>query len=305
MKYLNPLIPYIFGIVVLFTQSNFDRLLSINLILQSILFLLVVCIPIYKTQRMSYVDIAWPWGLVVIGIVNYLYNDGTTIKILLSSIIVCLIGLRMGIGAISLWKKGYLNKELSRYEYQRIVWKKEGKPNTHLALQVDAITQGLANSTFLAIPIFLVGSSANTLNTVEYLGLSVFLVSIIFESVADWQKLNFLKSMKIQGLKNQVCDIGLWKYTRHPNYFFEWMVWNGVIIFSLPSLFEQNGLSEINKVLIGMCILYASKLMYDTLVYKTGAVPSEYFSLKKRPSYKEYQKTTSQFFPRFNKKTMN
>ena len=221
MKYLNPLIPYFFGIVVLFTQSNFDRLLSITLILQSILFLLVVCIPIYKTQRMSYVDIAWPWGLVVIGTVNYLYNDGTTIKILLSSTIVCLIGLRMGIGAISLWKKGYLNKELSRYEYQRIVWKKEGKPNTHLSLQVDAITQGLANSTFLAIPIFLVGSSANTLNTVEYLGLTVFLVSIIFESVADWQKFNFLKSMKIQGLRNQVCDIGLWKYTRHPNYFFD------------------------------------------------------------------------------------
>ena len=299
MKYLNPLIPYFFAIVVLFTQSNFDRLLSINLILQSILFLLVVCIPIYKTQRMSYVDIAWPWGLVVIGTVNYLYNDGTTIKILLSSIIVFLIGLRMGIGAISLWKKGYLNKELSRYEYQRIVWKKEGKPNTHLALQVDAITQGLANSTFLAIPIFLVGSSTNSLNTVEYLGLSVFFLSIIFESVADWQKLNFLKSMKIQGLKNQVCDIGLWKYTRHPNYFFEWMVWNGVIIFSLPSLFEQNGLSEINKLFIGMCILYASKLMYETLVYKTGAVPSEYFSIKKRPSYKEYQKTTSQFFTRF------
>mgnify|MGYP001345024453 CR=1 FL=1 len=170
---------------------------------------------------MSYVDIAWPWGLVVIGIVNYLYNDGTTIKILLSSIVVCLIGLRMGIGAISLWKKGYLNKELSRYEYQRIVWKKEGKPNTHLALQVDAITQGMANSTFLAIPIFLIGSNTNSLNVIEYLGLSVFLLSIIFESFADWQKLNFLKSMKIQGLKNQVCDIGLWKYTRHPNYFFE------------------------------------------------------------------------------------
>ena len=299
MKYIKPLIPYLLGLFVLYTQSNLNELLSINLVVQSILFLFVVCIPIYRTQRMSYVDIAWPWGLVVIGIVNYLYNDGTTIKILLSSIIVCIIGLRMGIGAISLWGKGYLNKELSRYEYQRIVWKREGKPNTHAALQVDAITQGLANSTFLAIPIFLVGSSTNSLSTVEYLGLTVFLVSIIFESVADWQKLNFLKSMKYQGLKNQVCDIGLWKYTRHPNYFFEWMVWNGVIIFSLPSLFDQNGLSEINKLFIGMCMLYASKLMYDTLVYKTGAVPSEYFSLKKRPSYKEYQKTTSQFFPRF------
>jgi len=283
VKYANPVIPYLLGIVILFTQSDFDRLLSINLILQSILFVLVVCIPIYKTQRMSYVDIAWPWGLVVIGIVNYLYNDGTGVIIIISSILVCVIGLRMGIGAIGLWKKGYLNKELSRYEYQRILWNKEGKSNVQLALQVDAIAQGLANSSFLAIPIFLAGaSSSETLNTVEYLGLSVWLISIILESVADWQKLNFLKEMKNQGLNNQVCNIGLWKYTRHPNYFFEWMVWNGVIIFSLPSLLDSNSLSQINKVFIGICIFYASKLMYDTLVYKTGAVPSEYFSLKKK-----------------------
>ena len=304
MKYVKPLIPYLLGLVILFAQSDFVRLLSINLILQTILFVLVVCIPIYRTQRMSYVDIAWPWGLVVIGIVNYLYNEGTEIKILISSLLVCVIGLRMGIGAIGLWKRGYLNKELSRYEYQRIVWEKEGKSNTQISLQVDAITQGLANSTFLAIPIFLLGaSSSETLNAVEYLGLSVWLISIILESVADWQKLNFLKEMKNQGLKNQVCDIGLWKYTRHPNYFFEWMVWNGVIIISLPTLLESNSLSQINKIIIGIFIFYASKLMYDTLVYKTGAVPSEYFSLKKRPAYKDYQKTTSQFFPRLKFKS--
>ena len=304
MKYVKPLIPYLLGLVILFAQSDFVRLLSINLMLQTILFVLVVCIPIYRTQRMSYVDIAWPWGLVVIGVVNYLYNEGTEIKILISSLLVCVIGLRMGIGAIGLWKKGYLNKELSRYEYQRIVWEKEGKSNTQISLQVDAITQGLANSTFLAIPIFLLGAnSSETLNTVEYLGLSVWLISIILESVADWQKLNFLKEMKNQGFKNQVCDIGLWKYTRHPNYFFEWMVWNGVIIISLPTLLESNSLSQINKIIIGICIFYASKLMYDTLVYKTGAVPSEYFSLKKRSAYKDYQKTTSQFFPRLKLKS--
>ena len=304
MKYVKPLIPYLLGLVILFAQSDFVRLLSINLILQTILFVLVVCIPIYRTQRMSYVDIAWPWGLVVIGVVNYLYNEGTEIKILISSLLVCVIGLRMGIGAIGLWKKGYLNKELSRYEYQRLVWEKEGKSNTQISLQVDAITQGLANSTFLPFPIFLLGaSSSETLNTVEYLGLSVWLISIILESVADWQKLNFLKKMKNKGLKNQVCNIGLWKYTRHPNYFFEWMVWNGVILVSLPTLLESNSLSQINKFIIGICIFYASKLMYDTLVYKTGAVPSEYFSLKKRPAYKDYQKTTSQFFPRLKLKS--
>ena len=300
MKYVSPLIPYLAGIVILLTQSNFDQILYLNLVFQSILFLLVVCIPIYKTRRMSYVDIAWPWGLVVIGIVNYTYNEGSELMLLISTSIVSIIGLRMGIGALSLLKQGYLNKELSRYQYQRIVWEKEKKNNTHLALQIDAVTQGLANATFLAIPIFVAGSSnSESLNIIQYVGLAVWLISIILETVADRQKLNFLRQMKITGLKNQVCNIGLWKYTRHPNYFFEWMVWNGVIIFSFPSLMDLSSLSQVNKVMIGICILFASKLMYDTLVHKTGAIPSEYFSLKKRPLYKEYMEKTSQFFPRF------
>jgi steroid 5-alpha reductase family enzyme len=286
--------------VILISQSNFDKILYLNLIFQLILFLIVVCIPIYRTERMSYVDIAWPWGLVVLGIVNYIYNEGSLLMVLISTSIVSIIGLRMGIGALSLLKRGYLKNELPRYQYQRIVWEKEEKHNTHLALQIDAVTQGLANATFLAIPIFVAGSSdSEALNIIEYVGLTVVIISIFLETLADIQKLNFLKQMKIAGLKNQVCNIGLWKYSRHPNYFFEWMVWNGVILFSFPSLIDSSSLSPGNKVMIGACMLFASKLMYDTLVNKTGAIPSEYYSLKKRPSYKEYIETTSQFFPRF------
>ena len=300
MKYLNPLIPYLFGLVILISQSNFYKILYLNLIFQLILFLIVVCIPIYRTERMSYVDIAWPWGLVVLGIVNYIYNEGSLLMVLISTSIVSIIGLRMGIGALSLLKRGYLKNELPRYQYQRIIWEKEEKHNTHLALQIDAVTQGLANATFLAIPIFVAGSSdSEALNIIEYVGLTVVIISIFLETLADSQKLNFLKQMKIAGLKNQVCNIGLWKYSRHPNYFFEWMVWNGVILFSFPSLIDSFSLSPGNKVMIGACMLFASKLMYDTLVNKTGAIPSEYYSLKKRPSYKEYIETTSQFFPRF------
>ena len=300
MKYVIPLIPYSVGMAILLAQSNFHRILYLNLLFQSILFLFVVCIPIYRTRRMSYVDIAWPWGLVVIGIVNYTFNEGSELMLLISTSMVSIIGLRMGIGALSLLNQGYLKKELSRYQYQRIVWEKEKKNNTHLALQIDAVTQGLANATFLAIPIFVAGSSnSESLKIVEYVGLTVWFVSIILETVADRQKLNFLRQMKIAGLKNQVCNIGLWKYTRHPNYFFEWMVWNGVIIFSFPSLMDLSSLAQSNKAMIGICILFASKLMYDTLVHKTGAIPSEYYSLKKRPLYKEYMDKTSQFFPRF------
>ena len=126
------------------------------------------------------------------------------------------------------------------------------------------------------------------------------------ESVADFQKLGFLKRMKKTGMRNQVCNVGLWKYTRHPNYFAEWMVWNGLIVMAIPSWLNLrdvqvelfNGqVDQIFWLLIGVGLLYVSRMMYVTLVYATGAIPSEYYSVKKRPGYEEYQKNTNLFFP--------
>ena len=101
--------------------------------------------------------------------------------------------------------------------------------------------------------------------------------------------------MKSTGNHLQVCNVGLWKYSRHPNYFSEWMVWNGLIIAAIPSWLALQG-SEL-WLLLGLSLLYASKAMYTTLVYITGAVPSEYYSLKKRPGYQLYQQQTNRFFP--------
>jgi steroid 5-alpha reductase family enzyme len=131
------------------------------------------------------------------------------------------------------------------------------------------------------------------------------------ESVADFQKLGFLKRMKKTGMRNQVCNIGLWKYTRHPNYFAEWMVWNGLIIMAIPSWLALrdvrvelfNGqVDQIFWLLVGVGLIYVSRMMYITLVYATGAIPSEYYSVQKRPGYKEYQKQTNLFFPGVKKK---
>jgi steroid 5-alpha reductase family enzyme len=256
---------------------------------------------------MSYVDIGWPWGLVLLGIVSYLLSSGYWLRSLIVSSMVILVGLRMGFGAVKMWRAGYLDKEFPRYQYQRILWEEEGKENTQLALQIDAISQGLANASFLSLPIFITASSTSqSLELLEIVGIAIWLLSLLMESVADFQKLGFLKKMKKEGKQNQVCNIGLWKYTRHPNYFGEWMVWNGLIIMAIPSwlrletlsiAFLNDQQSKILWVLIGIGLLYTSKMMYTTLVYTTGAVPSEHFSIEKRPDYKEYQKTTNRFFP--------
>ena len=146
---------------------------------------------------------------------------------------------------------------------------------------------------------FLIASNhSEKFSLIELAGLVIFILAFIMESVADYQKLAFLTKMKKEGKQKQVCNVGLWKFCRHPNYFAEWMVWNGLIIASVPSyiaLFD----SEIFWlwIFIGIALLYTSRIMYITLVYLTGAVPSEYYSTQKRPAYKAYQQSTNIFFP--------
>jgi len=170
-------------------------------------------------------------------------------------------------------------------------------------MQVDAILQGMANASFLAIPAFLIAANPSaSISVLEVIGMLVWAGSFAMESIADMQKLFFLKAMKKSGQKSKVCNIGLWKYSRHPNYFAEWMVWNGLVIAAIPSwlaLFDHE--SIIIWMLLGAGLLMASKMMYSTLVYHTGAVPAEYYSVQKRPEYKAYQETTNIFFPGPNK----
>ena len=292
---LFSLVFYIF-----FQIENFQKFLLINLISQIFIFLFIVCIPAYFTNRMSYVDIAWPFGLVAIGIISFFYGDGYLLKKSIISMLYIIAGLRMGIGALILLKKGYLNKELPRYSYQRIRWKKKGFINDKFSVQYEILLQCFANATFLAIPAILISNnSSQSFSAIEITGFLVWVIFFFLEHISDLQKQKFLINAKKNNLKNQVCNVGLWKYTRHPNYFSEWMIWNGLIIASFSSLIVNNSMI----VFLGTTtsLLYITILMYQTLVFLTGAIPSEYYSLTKRPDYKKYKQTTNMFFPNFFK----
>jgi len=299
MNYFRPLYPFLFGWALILNSPTFSDIGLINGLGQLVLFALVVCLPIWRTERMSYVDIGWPWGLVLLGLISYWLSDGYWLRSLVVSGIVILIGLRMGMGALKMWRMGLLIKEFPRYQYQRRRWEKDGKTNIQLALQVDAISQGLANASFLALPVLIIASNNSPqFSLFEVAGLVIWVLAFAMETVADMQKLAFLQKMKKQGKQRQVCDVGLWRYCRHPNYFAEWMVWNGLVVAAIPSwLALQNTESTLIWGLLGAGLLFTSRMMYSTLVYATGAVPSEYYSAQKRPGYTEYQQQTNRFFP--------
>lgn len=116
-------------------------------------------------------------------------------------------------------------------------------------------------------------------------GILLFFIGEIGETVADQQLSSFIKNPKNKG---EVCKLGLWKFSRHPNYFFEWMIWLGLSIYAaqyhwlgiLPAIF-----------------------MYILLVHVTGVPFAEKFSLlSKGDKFREYQRTTNSFFPWFPRK---
>ncbi|MGH6641881.1 MAG: DUF1295 domain-containing protein [Bradyrhizobium sp.] len=118
----------------------------------------------------------------------------------------------------------------------------------------------------------------------DYLGALILLAGIAGEALADAQLKQFRENPANKG---RVCDVGLWRWSRHPNYFFEWFGWLAYPVIALSMGY-----------IWGSAALLAPVFMYWILVYVTGIPPLEAQMLRSRGDrYRDYQSRTSQFFP--------
>ncbi|GLY51483.1 DUF1295 domain-containing protein [Lentzea sp. NBRC 102530] len=300
MPRLSSMLPFALVGVALLLAPATNGSAGWNLLVQVVLFTLAAAIPGYLTRHVSYVDVAWPWGLVGIGVVTLLTADDLTAVTVGVSLAYLAMGLRMGLWSLALtmkhgwWKPGAPKVELPRYQYQRRRWERQGFRNETLSVQYEIWLQGLANATVLAVPAFLVaGDPQRPLSFWSVLALTLWVASFVLESVADKQKQQFAA----RGSRG-TCDTGLWRYSRHPNYFFQWMQWNALVLLAVPSL-----LTLFSDTVLPVWVVLAAGLglvswtLYVTLTKHTGARPAEYYSLRKRPDYARYQATTNMFFP--------
>jgi steroid 5-alpha reductase family enzyme len=114
------------------------------------------------------------------------------------------------------------------------------------------------------------------------LGWVLFCIGLVGETIADRQLHSFVLEPKNKG---KVCNIGLWNYTRHPNYFFEWVIWLGIGIIPL-----RDGSSLIS--------LFSPLFMFVLLRFISGVPFAERYSLKSKGElFVAYQKSTNAFFP--------
>lgn len=307
------------------------RLATTNAVKQFVLFVFLVQIPCYVTGRMSTVDLVWPSGLVLLA-AQVLYhrksttennNEGDVIddghhiflhRTFLMGIALLLHGGRMAVGAFVLFFPfDWPNGDLSRYQYAKSRWLRQtgAEHLWWLKQQHDTIMQAYANSVNIAVPFLLVASNPNTspLRPMEIMGFGCWLLWWVLESLADGQKIRFVRRAKKKG-DAQTAVIGyppydermywMWTKCRHPNYFCEWMCWNSFIIMAIPSAFDllaTNAFHLVSKLGLFVVLFYTSRLFYDCLLYWTGSEPAESRSVKRRRLYKQYQETTNVLIP--------
>lgn len=297
---LTLLFTAIFAIASSANNETLAFMLSVNAVVQLAFFVIVAAIPFLRTGRMSYVDIAWPFGVALIGVHILMFGDGDPLRTGIVGGIYLLIGLRMGLGAVVMAKNTgvIFAKEFPRYEYCQMKLEASGKGNVRFNMLTEIMLQGFANMSVLALPGFMLAINAHPeLSAWEVAGVLIWLVAYALEMTADMQKLKFMVKNK-----GAVCNVGLWRYSRHPNYFSEWLVWTALVIAAFPSwLSLASTETTLVWAILGLGALGASIMLYTTLVYLTGAIPAEYFSVRKRPAYAEYQRTTNRFFPWFPK----
>lgn len=268
-----------------------------NIAVQLGIFLPFANVPAWRNNRLSYVDFAWPAGVAALGIQLALLAETLTLPGLLMAVIYAFVGLRMAVWGAHLFRRGALARDLPRYEYQRQRWARAGFRSERFSVQYEILVQAMANMTFLAMPAFLVAADPSPSFTPWHAAWAVaWAVAYAFESLADLQKHRYSRTDAAK--RKGVCDVGLWRYSRHPNYFGQWVQWIALAALAAPSLLALR--EQVHPVAFGALALslgWAVYLMYGTLVHYTGAVPAEYFSRRKRPDYAAYQSTVNRFFP--------
>lgn len=238
--------------------------------------MVVVWLWAKKIKNAGVVDVFWALNFPVITLITFFLSEGfETRKIIICSIFL-IAELRLG---LHLWQRviGHLDEEEGRYQQLRKEWGHQADRNFFFFFQFQAIS-----NVILAIPFFIVTANpALEISILEFIGIAIWVVSFFGEMVADRQLAAFKKDPKNKG---KVCNAGLWNYSRHPNYFFEWLTWMAYFIFALASP-------------CGILAIISPAIILYLLTKVTGIPNNEEQNLRSKPvAYKKYQETTSPFF---------
>ncbi|MDN3581665.1 DUF1295 domain-containing protein [Mucilaginibacter flavus] len=256
--------------------------LVIYSLLACCIIMVLVWLWAYKIKNAGVVDIFWSYNFPVIAIILFLLAPGYHDRKMLICAMVVIAGVRLGTHLATRIIR-HLDEEEGRYQQLRKEWAPIAEKKFFFFFQFQAISNVL-----LAIPFFIVClNTKEVLSPFEYAGFILWFISVTGEAIADRQLAFFKKDAANKG---KICQTGLWYYSRHPNYFFEWLMWLSYFIFALGSPY-------------GYLAIISPAIILYLLLKVTGIPATEEQSLRsKGAAFKAYQASTSVFVPWFKKK---
>ena len=233
-----------------------------------------------RTGNSGWVDTIWTFSVGLVGAGSALWPMVGAVpnpRQWLVAALVAIWSLRLGLH-IAVRTAGIVDDP--RYADFASKWGVNSPRRMFIFLQNQALGSiPLAFAIFVAARFPLAGLRAQ-----DYLGVLILFAGIAGEALADAQLKAFRSNPANKG---RVCDVGLWRWSRHPNYFFEWFCWLAYPVIALSP-----------DYLWGIATLLAPAFMYWILVHVTGIPPLEEQMLRSRGErYREYQSRTSAFFP--------
>ncbi len=226
----------------------------------------------------SIADIFWGLGFIAIALFTASISEGLECRRTLVLVLVTVWGLRLALYI------GWRNWGAEDPRYARLRQHVESNGGNYAwhSLRSIYLLQGffmwLVSLVLIAAMII---DTPTKIGALAYIGAGIWLIGMIFETVGDLQLARFLGNDDNAG---KVLDTGLWRYTRHPNYFGEACVWLGFLLIAVENPLGWVGLISLATI-------------YYALLGPTGKGLLERRMSKKRPDFEDYKRRTSAFFP--------
>jgi steroid 5-alpha reductase family enzyme len=254
----------------------------VSLVVTAYLVMAVVMAWLWALQRRvrnaSIGDVGWCMGLMAVVLWYTTQADSGIERTVLTAMLVVFYAGRLG--RHILFERVIGKPEDARYRRLRKEWGNSETVKMFIYFQLQALGVAVFSLPFLA----LLWNPRPPTALIELVGLLIWGVAVSGETRADRQLAHFRADPQNHG---RVCRDGLWRYSRHPNYFFEWLHWCSYVVMTMGApgwLFTWIG----------------PTLMGVLLVKVTGIPPAEEQALASRgEEYRNYQRTTNAFFPWF------
>lgn len=226
-----------------------------------------------KVRRLDIADVAWGGIFITAAVVSYVLGTAGMLQ-LVATTLVCIWGFRLSYHIFMRLRK---TSEDARYRAMRNRW--EGSEAFNAYVRVF-LSQGILGFVIALVVVVVNLSGVSSIGVFTYLGIVIWLVGFLFESIGDLQLKNHLRHPHNRGV---IMTKGLWRYTRHPNYFGEALQWWG--IWSIALGVPYGWLTIVSPLTITYLLLFVS------------GVPLAEKRLQGRKGWSEYQKRTSSFLP--------